>query len=120
MASSTGRFQMYFFVPCILRDSENEEYAGMFGNLLYQHKKAFRLPIKYIFSMVLYSLFAFQCIHFPTGGIVPRTSVNSPLYVRHPYMQGSLVNLPCSRIRTANVQSWENEVSNLPLSMFIN
>ena len=111
---------MYFFVPCILCDSENEEYAGMFGNLLYQHKKAFRLPIKYIFSMVLYSLFAFQCIHFPTGGIVPRTSVNSPLYVRHPYMQGLLVNLPCSRIRTANVQSWENEVSNLPFSMFIN
>ena len=26
MASSTGRFQMYFFVPCLLRDSENEEY----------------------------------------------------------------------------------------------
>ena len=25
MASSTGRFQMYFFVPCLLRDSENEE-----------------------------------------------------------------------------------------------
>ena len=111
---------MYFFVPCILCDSENEEYAGMFGNVLYQHKKAFRLPIKYIFSMVLYSLFAFQCIHFPTGGIVPRTSVNSPLYVRHAYMQGCLVNLPCSRIRTADVQSWENEVSNLPFSMFIN
>ena len=95
-------------------------YAGMFGNLLYQHKKAFRLPIKYIFSMVLYSLCVFQCIHFPTGGIFPRTSVNSPLYVRHPYMQGCLVNLPCSLIRTADVRSWENEVSNLPFSMFIN
>ena len=27
MASSTGRFQMYFFVPCLLRDSENEEWG---------------------------------------------------------------------------------------------
>ena len=27
MASSTGRFQMYFFVPCLLRDGENEEFA---------------------------------------------------------------------------------------------
>ena len=25
MASSTGRFPIYFFVPCLLRDSENEE-----------------------------------------------------------------------------------------------
>ena len=25
LASSTGRFQMYFFVPCLLRDGENEE-----------------------------------------------------------------------------------------------
>ena len=54
-------------------------YARMFGNLLYQNKTAFRLPIKYTFSMVLYSSCAFQCIHFPTGGIFPRTSVNSPL-----------------------------------------
>ena len=35
-------------------------------------------------------------------------------------MQGCLVNLPCSQIRTADVQCWENEVSNLPFSMFIN
>ena len=84
-------------------------YAGMFGKLLYQHKKAFRLPIKYIFSMVLYSLCVFQFILFQAGGIFPRTSVNSPLYVRHPYMQGCLVNLPRSQIRTADVRSWENE-----------
>ena len=57
-------------------------YAGMFYNLLYQHKKAFRLPINYIFSMVLYYSCAFQCIQLSTGGIFPRTSVNSPLYVR--------------------------------------
>ena len=38
--------------------------------------------------MVLYPLCVFQCIHFQTGGIFPRTSVNSPIYVRHPYMQG--------------------------------
>ena len=95
-------------------------YARMFGNLLYQHKKAITLLIKNIFSMVLYSSFAFQCIHFPTGGIFLRTSVNSPLYVRHPYLQGCLVNLPYSRIRTADVRSWKNEVSNLPFSMFIN
>ena len=67
-------------------------YAGMFGNLLYQHKKAFTLRIKNIFSMVLYSLCVFQCIHFQTGGIFPRSSVNSPLYVRRPYMQGCLGN----------------------------
>ena len=66
-------------------------YARMFGNLLYQHKKAFRLPIKYIFSMVLYSMYVFQCIHFPTGGIFFSPSVNLPLYVRHPYMKGCLV-----------------------------
>ena len=70
--------------------------------------------------MVLYSLCVFQCIHFPPGGIFPRTSVNSPLYVGHPYVQGCLVNLACSRIRTADVRSSENEVSNLPFSMFIN
>ena len=92
----------------------------MFGKLLHQHKKAFRLPIKNIFSMVLNSLCVFQCIHFPPGGIFSRTSVNSPLYVRHPYMQGCLVNLACSRIGTADVRSWENELSNLPFSMFIN
>ena len=74
-------------------------YARMFGNLLYQHKKAFTLLIKNIFSMVLYSLCVLQCIHFPTGGIFPRTSVNFPLYVR---MFG---NLPYSRLRTADVRS---------------
>ena len=62
-------------------------YAGMFGNLLYQHKKAFTLRIKNIFSMVLYSFCVFQCIRFQTGGILSRSSVNSPLYVRRPYMQ---------------------------------
>ena len=46
-------------------------YARMFGNLLYQHKKAFTLLVKNIFSMVLYSLCVFQCIHFSTGGIFP-------------------------------------------------
>ena len=66
-------------------------YAGMFGNLLHQHKKAFRLQIKYIFSMVLYSLCVFQCIHFPTGGIFFSPSVNLPLYIRHPYMKGCLI-----------------------------
>ena len=60
-------------------------YGRMFGNLVYQHKKAFRLPIKYIFSMVLYSLYVFQFIHFPTGGIFFSPSVNLPLYVRRPY-----------------------------------
>ena len=25
LASSTGRFPIYFFVPCLLRDNENEE-----------------------------------------------------------------------------------------------
>ena len=32
MASSTGRFQMYSFVPCLLRDSENEELALVVNN----------------------------------------------------------------------------------------
>ena len=41
--------------------------------------------------MVLYSLCVFRFIHFPTGGIFPRTSVNLPLYVRRPSMQGCLV-----------------------------
>ena len=59
---------------------------GMFGNLLYQHKKAFTLLVKNIFSMVLYSLCVFQCIHFSTGGIFRRTSVNSPSYEGRPYM----------------------------------
>ena len=30
MASSTGRFQMFFFVPCLLRDSENEKILFRF------------------------------------------------------------------------------------------
>ena len=60
-------------------------YARMFGNLLYQHKKAFTLLIKNIFSMVLYSLCVFQCIHFQRAGYF------GPLYVRRPYMQGCLV-----------------------------
>ena len=59
-------------------------YARMFGNLLYEHKKTLTLLIKNIFSMVLYSLCVFLCIHFQMDGIFPRTSVNSPLYVRHP------------------------------------
>ena len=38
MASSTGRFQMYFFVPCLLRDSENEEYPkSNFGSSHWSH-----------------------------------------------------------------------------------
>ena len=66
-------------------------YARTFGNLLYQHKKAFTLLIENIFSMVLYSLYVFQCTRFQMDGIFPRTSVNSPLYVRRLYMQGCLV-----------------------------
>ena len=27
MASFTGRFLIYFFVPCLLRDSDNEEFS---------------------------------------------------------------------------------------------
>ena len=83
---------------------------GCLVTFWHQHKKAFRLPIKNIFSMVLNSLSVLQCIHFPPGWIFLRTSVNSPLYVRHPYMQECLVNLPCSRIRTADVRSSENEL----------
>ena len=64
---------------------------GCLGNRLYQHKKAFTLLIKNIFSMVLYSLYVFQCTRFQMDGIFPRTSVNSPLYVRRLYMQGCLV-----------------------------
>ena len=66
-------------------------YPRMFGNLLYQNKKAFTLLIKYVFSMVLRSLYVFQCIHFPTGGIFFSPSVNLPLYVRYPYMKGCFV-----------------------------
>ena len=66
-------------------------YPRMFGNLLYQNKKAFTLLIKYVFSMVLRSLYVFQCIHVPTGRIFFSPSVNLPLYVRHPYMKGCFV-----------------------------
>ena len=66
-------------------------YARMFSNLLYQHKKALTLLIKNIFSMVLYSLCVFQCIHFQTGRLFPSTSEHSPLHVRRPYMQVCLV-----------------------------
>ena len=41
--------------------------------------------------MVLRSLYVFQCIHFPTGGIFFSPSVNLPLYVRHLYMKGCFV-----------------------------
>ena len=36
MASSTGQFPIYLFVPSLLRDSENEEFAG--GNQLTIYK----------------------------------------------------------------------------------
>ena len=36
LASSTGRFPLYFFVPCLLRDSENDLLKG---RLLLKHSE---------------------------------------------------------------------------------
>ena len=36
LASSTGRFPIYFFVPCLLRDSENDLLKG---RLLLKHSE---------------------------------------------------------------------------------